>query len=773
MERILKLFYIIEELAIYIDDRYLSLQDTQFLEFVEADIQEFLQSATETRVLVFPPVDSYHRLLIHKVIEPNKLLRSFSIGEGDNRRTVVCLQHALLRGPKGQELMSSPFSSYPTGKGRGRGQHLNRSSPSPSGRSSETNDATARKSRDGEKPQESPNASGNRRSKGGAGRGRSKRPEMQLYVPRGRRNPNEKSSSSDGQLTGKTNENLTDNNRVSSPDVIEKRQPDVTDQSEEQKSDVSHGKISTKTQNEIERYVPRARRQQLAEKQECDLSEKNDISMDTDTVLGTDTTVQYCQDNHDIRQISKHVSKKIKMEDPNMKEKDDAGCLPDRNDVNVVEEKTLAVQENMTREPDSDNINKYLVQNPSTNLHQTVSIVQTLNTNISENISSQVCERENDKDMSDNVESFNPKSEETISQTESETSKKSLYKPLDEDQSIENNFELNNLCTNDIPLLQEHEEEIEIEKELDISDGASSNIVFSIENDIQSNSLPSVENLSGDNLLVDFQQKSVSESPYSECLEHPPILDEIESDKSVENSQVNDIPSIPVETSSDLKGVQDEDDDDDDDDESWDKMFDDNGDCLEPSLMDELTAHVGEVQIEKPKINYLEYQPKDVDLSSSAFGHLIEIYDFPSDFLTRDLLTTFQCYMNKGFDIKWVDDTHAIGIFSSTIAAQDALKMNHPLLKVRPIEIASKQSKLKAKRTTEFLKPYKERPKTTAMAARRLVSGALGLSSKVSKEKSDKEKSELREAKEKKRNDRKLKQDAWDGTVGKCAMDDS
>ncbi|XP_050399541.1 uncharacterized protein LOC126816829 [Patella vulgata] len=687
--------------------------------------------------------------------------------------------------------MSSPFSSYPTGKGRGRGQHLDRSSPSPSGRSSETNDGTVRKSKDVEKPQESSNASGNRRSKGGAGRGRSKRPEMQLYVPRGRRNPNETSSSSEGQLTEKTNENLTDNKRVPSPDVTEKQQPntDVTDQPEEQKSDVRYGKISKKTPKEIERYVPRARRQQVEEqKQECDLSEKNNISMDTDTVLGTDTTVQYSQVNHNTPQISKHVSKKIKIEDPDIIEKDDAGCLPDRSDMNIVEDKTLAVQENMTREPDSDNIDKYLVQNPPTNVHQTVNVGQTLNTNISDNISSQVCERENtlnsncleeyNKGMLDRIEPSNPESEENISRTELETCKKSLYKPLDEDLSTENNLESNEHFTNDIPILQEDEEKIEIEKELDISDGASSNIVCLIENDIQADSLPSVEKLNSDNLSVDFQQKSLLESPFSECVEHPPILDEIESDKTVENSQVNDIPSIPVETLSDAKGVQvnheDEDEDgDDDDDESWDKMFDDNGDCLEPSLMDELTAHVGEVQIEKPKINYLAYQPKDVDLSSSAFGHLIEIYDFPADFLTRDLLTTFQCYMNKGFDIKWVDDTHAIGIFSSTIAAQDALKMNHPLLKVRPIEIASKQSKLKAKRTTEFLKPYKERPKTTAMAARRLVSGALGLASKVSKEKSDKEKSQLREAKEKKRNDRKLKQDAWDGTVGKCAMDDS
>lgn len=33
-------------------------------------------------------------------------------------------------------------------------------------------------------------------------------------------------------------------------------------------------------------------------------------------------------------------------------------------------------------------------------------------------------------------------------------------------------------------------------------------------------------------------------------------------------------------------------------------MFDDNGDCLDPKLLDELTASVGKVSIEKPKSDY-------------------------------------------------------------------------------------------------------------------------------------------------------------------------
>lgn len=38
--------------------------------------------------------------------------------------------------------------------------------------------------------------------------------------------------------------------------------------------------------------------------------------------------------------------------------------------------------------------------------------------------------------------------------------------------------------------------------------------------------------------------------------------------------------------------------------DDWDNMYDDDGVCLDPKLLDELTSSVGKVTIEKPKSDY-------------------------------------------------------------------------------------------------------------------------------------------------------------------------
>ncbi|XP_055078079.1 R3H and coiled-coil domain-containing protein 1, partial [Periophthalmus magnuspinnatus] len=118
---------------------------------------------------------------------------------------------------------------------------------------------------------------------------------------------------------------------------------------------------------------------------------------------------------------------------------------------------------------------------------------------------------------------------------------------------------------------------------------------------------------------------------------------------------------------------------------------------------------------------------ESVSVNSEEFSHVIEIYDFPVLFKTEDLLDAFTEYSDGGMKIKWVDNTHALGIFSCEAAAVQALSISHPLLKTRALSQGSKKAKGKALRRAEFLQPVKERPRTDCAVARRMVTRALGL----------------------------------------------
>ncbi|NWW53119.1 R3HCL protein, partial [Pedionomus torquatus] len=198
--------------------------------------------------------------------------------------------------------------------------------------------------------------------------------------------------------------------------------------------------------------------------------------------------------------------------------------------------------------------------------------------------------------------------------------------------------------------------------------------------------------------------------------------------------------------------------------ESWDALFNDDGDCLDPRLLEELSG--GEKRRESrqsPRFDYYGAEPAAPDLSDDELPHVIEIYDFPSDFRTEDLLRVFCSYQKKGFDIKWVDDTHALGIFSSPITARDALSTKHLMVKTRPLSQGTRASKAKARAYADYLQPAKERPETSAALARRLVIGALGVRSNQTPAQRDAERRKLQEARERKRLENKQREDAWEG----------
>ncbi|XP_055841204.1 uncharacterized protein LOC129908605 isoform X2 [Episyrphus balteatus] len=201
---------------------------------------------------------------------------------------------------------------------------------------------------------------------------------------------------------------------------------------------------------------------------------------------------------------------------------------------------------------------------------------------------------------------------------------------------------------------------------------------------------------------------------------------------------------------------------DDNEEDDWDSMYDDSGDCLDPKIIQELTASVGKVKIEMPKMDYSAYLTKQSILNDEEFPHVLEVSNFPMEFKNQDLLMVFSQYKESGFEIKWVDDTHALAVFSSSQVAAEVLAMGHPFVVLKPLAEATVESRLKAKKCSASLQPYKPRPETCAALARRLVTGALGVRLKTAPQERENEKRVLREAKERKLLAAKQRDEAWE-----------
>ncbi|NXI41087.1 R3HC1 protein, partial [Galbula dea] len=137
---------------------------------------------------------------------------------------------------------------------------------------------------------------------------------------------------------------------------------------------------------------------------------------------------------------------------------------------------------------------------------------------------------------------------------------------------------------------------------------------------------------------------------------------------------------------------------------------------------------VKDISIEKISFDYSSYG--DAQLQEGDFGHVTEIYDFSPSMKTEHLMEVFSDFQESGFKIQWVDDTHALGIFSSLSTASQALGRRYPALKIRPLLHATKQSKIRALQRPKLLHLAKERPQTDTAVAKRLVTRALGLKHK-------------------------------------------
>ena len=64
-------------------------------------------------------------------------------------------------------------------------------------------------------------------------------------------------------------------------------------------------------------------------------------------------------------------------------------------------------------------------------------------------------------------------------------------------------------------------------------------------------------------------------------------------------------------------------------------------------VVTEITSALGGVQIESPSVDYASFQTSDSTINLDQYGHVIELYDFPPEMKTNDLMAAFNAFTSR------------------------------------------------------------------------------------------------------------------------------
>ncbi|CAJ1979095.1 unnamed protein product [Sphenostylis stenocarpa] len=115
---------------------------------------------------------------------------------------------------------------------------------------------------------------------------------------------------------------------------------------------------------------------------------------------------------------------------------------------------------------------------------------------------------------------------------------------------------------------------------------------------------------------------------------------------------------------------------------------------------------------------------RDVQSTKYGTGHVLVLADFSPSTRTTELEKLFEDFKDRGFVIRWVNDTVALAVFRTPSVALDALNSVRCSFTTR---ILDENDTLLASVKPRDLEPPRQRPKTSAQAAQRLIAHSMGL----------------------------------------------
>ncbi|KAE9616780.1 hypothetical protein Lal_00035061 [Lupinus albus] len=130
------------------------------------------------------------------------------------------------------------------------------------------------------------------------------------------------------------------------------------------------------------------------------------------------------------------------------------------------------------------------------------------------------------------------------------------------------------------------------------------------------------------------------------------------------------------------------------------------------------------INVEDEETHCSSEDKKDIQHSKYGTGHVLVLADFPPSTKTIDLEKIFERFRDCGFVIRWVNDRVALAVFQTPSVALVARNCIRYPFNVR---ILDEEDALLSSIQTRDLEPPRQRPKTSAQAAQRLIAHGMGL----------------------------------------------